>query len=59
MMNLSYRGVKYVAASSAVDVVESEALGQYRGASYHIKQPATLPQRARSQGLVYRGAIVR
>ncbi|MEM9904486.1 MAG: DUF4278 domain-containing protein [Cyanobacteria bacterium P01_D01_bin.44] len=59
MMNLSYRGIKYTSANQSVDVMESEALGRYRGATYRIKQVTSVPAQSRSKGLVYRGAVVR
>ncbi|MEL6939247.1 MAG: DUF4278 domain-containing protein [Cyanobacteria bacterium J06598_1] len=58
-MQLSYRGVKYNTAKPAVQVTETQEIGQYRGATYHIHRAANVPARRTSDVLKYRGAIVR
>lgn len=57
-MQLSYRGVKYNTPKSAVEVIESKEVGQYRGAIYHVRRAVNVPARKSSDVLKYRGAIV-
>lgn len=58
-MQLSYRGVKYNTSKPAVDVVETQEIGQYRGATYHVRRAANTAARKSNDVLKYRGAIVR
>ncbi len=58
-MQLSYRGVKYNTAKSAVDTVETQELGHYRGATYHVRRAVNSVTRKSADVLKYRGAIVR
>ncbi len=57
-MSLFYRGAKYEATSTPVEVVESES-GQYRGATFHFHKAKSVPAQNRVSGLKYRGATVR
>ncbi|MFK8183712.1 MAG: DUF4278 domain-containing protein [Phormidesmis sp.] len=58
-MQLSYRGVKYNTASPNVQVTETQEVGHYRGATYHVRRAASAAARKTSDVLKYRGAIVR
>ena len=58
-MQLSYRGVKYNTTKPAVQVTETEELGHYRGATYHVRRASSVPARRTSDVLKYRGAIIR
>ena len=57
-MQLSYRGVKYNTHNSAVEVIESQEIGHYRGATYHVRRALNVPAHKNSDVLKYRGAIV-
>jgi hypothetical protein len=59
-MQLSYRGVKYDSANikSAVQVKETQELGHYRGATYHLRRAFNIPARQTHDVLKYRGAVV-
>lgn len=57
-MQLSYRGVKYNTHNSAVEVTESQEIGHYRGATYHVRRVLNAPVHKFSDVLKYRGAIV-
>ena len=37
-MQLSYRGVKYNTTNPTVEVTETQEIGQYRGATYHVRR---------------------
>lgn len=58
-MQLSYRGVKYNTNKPAVQVTETQEIGHYRGASYHVRRAANAPARRSGDVLKYRGAVVR
>ncbi|MEL6777129.1 MAG: DUF4278 domain-containing protein [Cyanobacteria bacterium J06597_16] len=58
-MQLSYRGVKYTTSSPAVEVSESQEVGQYRGAVYHMRRAVNVAARKSNDVLKYRGAVVR
>ena len=58
-MQLSYRGVKYNTTKSAVGVTETQEIGHYRGATYHVRRAAAVPARRSEDVLKYRGAVVR
>ena len=58
-MQLSYRGVKYNTTKPAVQVTETEEIGHYRGATYHVRRAANAPAHRTKDVLKYRGAIVR
>ncbi len=57
-MQLSYRGVKYSTHTSAVKITESQEIGHYRGATYHVRRALNAPVHKPSDVLKYRGAIV-
>jgi hypothetical protein len=57
-MQLSYRGVKYDSAKSTVQVKETQEIGHYRGATYHLRRALNVPVRQTHDVLKYRGAIV-
>jgi hypothetical protein len=60
-MQLSYRGVKYDSANlskSTVQVKETQEIGHYRGATYHLRRALNVPTRQTHDVLKYRGAIV-
>ncbi|NJM96444.1 MAG: DUF4278 domain-containing protein [Phormidesmis sp. RL_2_1] len=57
-MQLSYRGVKYNTSDATVEMTESQDVGQYRGAIYHVRRAVNLPARKSNDVLKYRGAIV-
>ncbi len=57
-MQLSYRGVKYNTSKSAVEVTETQEIGHYRGATYHMHRAVNTPARQSNDVLKYRGAIV-
>ena len=57
-MQLSYRGIKYNVSNPAVDITDANVEGHYRGATYRIRQ-ANNASAKRTQGLIYRGAVVR
>ncbi len=57
-MQLSYRGVKYSTHKPAVEVIESQEIGHYRGATYHVRRVLNAPARKLSDVLKYRGAVV-
>jgi hypothetical protein len=54
-MRLSYRGVRYDSVSTPIDMVESEALGQYRGCGFHFTYPRHIPVPQPCFELKYRG----
>ncbi len=58
-MQLSYRGVKYNTTAPAVEVTETEEIGHYRGATYHVRRAVGAAARKTSDVLKYRGAVVR
>jgi len=58
-MQLSYRGIKYNAPQSTVDVVDAETTATYRGANYRIKRANSAATQAHPEGLKYRGVVVR
>ena len=58
-MQLSYRGVKYNTSAPAVEVTETQEVGHYRGATYHVRRAARAAARKTNDVLKYRGAIVR
>lgn len=58
-MQLSYRGVKYNTTKPNVQIADTEELGHYRGATYHIHRAVAAPARRSSDVLKYRGAVVR
>ena len=58
-MQLSYRGVKYNTSKPAVDTVETQEIGHYRGATYHVRRAVNSVARKSNDVLKYRGAIVR
>lgn len=58
-MQLSYRGVKYNTSKPAVQVTETEEVGHYRGATYHVRKALNAPAARSTDVLKYRGAIVR
>ena len=58
-MQLSYRGVKYNTSTPAVQVTETQEVGHYRGATYHVRRAARSAARKTSDVLKYRGAVVR
>lgn len=58
-MQLSYRGVKYNTDQPAVQVTETQEIGQYRGATYHVRRAVSSVKRRTNDVLKYRGAIVR
>jgi len=58
-MQLSYRGVKYNTAKPSVEVIETQEVGQYRGAAYHLHRAVNVAARKSSDVLKYRGAVVR
>ena len=57
-MQLSYRGVKYNAPAPAVQMTETKEVGQYRGATYHVRRAANAVARKTNDVLKFRGAIV-
>ena len=58
-MQLSYRGVKYNTSAPDVKVNETQEIGHYRGATYHVRRAAQSAARKTNEVLKYRGAIVR
>ena len=58
-MQLSYRGVKYNTSTPAVNTVDTQELGHYRGAAYHVRRAVNSAARKTNDVLKYRGAIVR
>ena len=58
-MQLSYRGVKYNTVQPAVGVTETQEIGHYRGATYHVRRATAVPAKRSGDVLKYRGAIVR
>ncbi|MBD2056218.1 DUF4278 domain-containing protein [Oculatella sp. FACHB-28] len=54
-MQLVYRGVRYNAASTHVDVVDVPVTGQYRGSVIKFHYPAKLPAVKQILHLIYRG----
>ena len=58
-MQLSYRGVKYNTSKNVVEVIETQEIGHYRGAVYHIRRAVNLAPHKNNGTLKYRGAIVR
>ena len=58
-MQLSYRGVKYNTNKSDVPVTDTQEIGHYRGATYHVRRALKMPARRSEDVLKYRGAIVR
>lgn len=57
-VQLSYRGVKYSTSQSAVEVTETQEIGHYRGATYHVRRALSVPARRSGDVLKYRGAVV-
>ncbi len=58
-MQLSYRGVKYNTTKTAVEVIETQEIGHYRGATYHVRRAVNLAPHKINGTLKYRGATVR
>jgi len=58
-MQLSYRGVKYNTSKPAASTVETQEIGHYRGATYHVRRAVNSVARKSTDVLKYRGAIVR
>ena len=58
-MQLSYRGIKYNAPQSAVEVVDAQTTATYRGANYRVERASHGATQAHPEGLKYRGVIVR
>ena len=58
-MQLSYRGVKYNTTKPNVKIADTQELGHYRGATYHIHRATNVPARRSGDVLKYRGAVVR
>ncbi|MEL6161225.1 MAG: DUF4278 domain-containing protein [Cyanobacteria bacterium J06623_5] len=58
-MQLSYRGVKYDTHKPAVKVTETQEIGHYRGATYHVRRAVNATAKRTTDVLKYRGAIVR
>ncbi len=57
-MQLSYRGIKYTTSSPAIQVTETEEIGQYRGATYHVRRAAHVVACKTNDILKFRGAVV-
>lgn len=57
-MQLSYRGVKYNTHKNAVQVTETQEIGHYRGATYHVRRAVNIPAHRSEDVLTYRGAVV-
>ncbi|KPQ33267.1 MAG: protein of unknown function (DUF4278) [Phormidesmis priestleyi Ana] len=57
-MQLSYRGVKYNTTNPTVEVTETQEIGQYRGATYHVRRAVNATAQKMTDVLKYRGAIV-
>ncbi|MBE9062359.1 DUF4278 domain-containing protein [cf. Phormidesmis sp. LEGE 11477] len=58
-MQLSYRGVKYNTHKSTVQATETQEIGHYRGATYHVRRVLGVPHHHSEDVLKYRGAVVR
>ncbi|MGC1309059.1 MAG: DUF4278 domain-containing protein [Phormidesmis sp.] len=58
-MQLSYRGVKYNTSKPAVEVTDTQEIGQYRGATYHVRRALNVPARTAKDVLKYRGVVVK
>ncbi len=58
-MQLSYRGVKYNTTKPTVQVTETQEVGHYRGATYHVRRAVNVSARHSEDVLKYRGVIVR
>ena len=58
-MQLIYRGVKYNTSEPAVEIKDTQEVGHYRGATYHIHKAITNLVRRTDDVLIYRGAVVR
>ncbi|MBE9078559.1 DUF4278 domain-containing protein [Romeria aff. gracilis LEGE 07310] len=56
-MNLSYRGIQYQATPASAQVIETGAVGHYRGATYPLRRAVNAAQ-PHPAGLKYRGAEV-
>ncbi len=57
-MQLSYRGVKYNTNQATAKATETNEIGYYRGATYHIRRAVNVPACHSEDVLKYRGAIV-
>ena len=62
-MQLIYRGVKYntaePTATNGVEIKETQEVGHYRGATYHLHRAIANVIRSSEDVLIYRGAVVR
>ncbi len=58
-MQLSYRGVKDNTSKTTVEVTETQEIGHYRGATYHVRRAVNVAPRKTGDVLKYRGAVVR
>ena len=58
-MQLIYRGVKYNTTEPTVEIRETQEVGHYRGATYHLHQVISKVVRSTEDVLIYRGAVVR
>ncbi len=54
-MKLMYRGVSYEHEPMNIDLVESDVIGHYRGASYKVQYPRHIPVPQSLPALCYRG----
>ena len=57
-MQLSYRGVKYDAHKSTLKVTDTNEIGHYRGATYHVRRALGVPTCHSEDVLKYRGAVI-
>jgi hypothetical protein len=59
-MELHYRGVTYNANPDALETEESNVVGHYRGATWHMRKAKSTPASGQPKARVkYRGAWVR
>jgi len=54
-MKLSYRGIPYDSVSTPINMIESEAVGHYRGGNFHFAYPRHIPVPQPALELKYRG----
>jgi hypothetical protein len=53
-MQLTYRGISYLRTHSTIPTTEMETRAKFRGQSYGMKAPISLPEQTQ-RTLIYRG----
>lgn len=57
-MKLHYRGAEYDADNNAIETVDTDLVGQYRGGTIHVRAPKQPIARRKGAGMKYRGVPI-